>query len=123
MTNKEILKKAITKASENGYYCELKVYWALFHCDHFSFCKSQFYSTEQNYRVVNIDENGYPGEVRRWHSIYDIIFSHEFAKAFWGKRRLEFMFLDRTDINYFWEYHLQQMVLEEEPLKYLEKFL
>ena len=22
-----------------------------------------------------------------------------------------------------WEYHLQQMVLEEEPLKYLEKFL
>jgi len=42
-------------------------------------------------------------------TLNDIIFSHKFAKAFWGEEE--------------WGYQLQQMVLEKEPLKYLEKFL
>ncbi len=49
-----------------------------------------------------------------------IIFSHEFAKAFFGERNL---YLCRTFLNSGWEYHLSKMVLEKEPLKYLEKFL
>jgi len=43
---------------------------------------------------------------------YRIIFSHDFAEAFW-----------KYDITKSYLYHLQQMVLEKEPLKYLEKFL
>ncbi len=39
---------------------------------------------------------------------YSIIFSHDFAKAFFGKD---------------WRKHLQRMVLKENPLAYLEKFL
>lgn len=59
-------------------------------------------------------------------SLYDesIIFSHSFAKAFWGEEdepEREELYSDRK--FYHWQYHLQQMVLEEEPLKYLEKFL
>ena len=49
------------------------------------------------------------------------IFSHDFAKAFWG---FKLIFFDETmEAEIYWRYHLQQMVLEEEPLQYLEKFL
>jgi len=82
--------------------------------------------------------------------IYNIIFSHDFAKAFWGEA--EIFLIDQTpgwahdpgdiklvwvnekqiednDVDMWlddkesWQYHLQQMVLEKEPIKYLEKFI
>jgi hypothetical protein len=81
-----------------------------------------------------------------------LIFSHWFAKAFWGEEKTDFegypfpktdsgnLIIDSegfihdkegtlyADIDYeecplAWQYHLQQMVLEKDPLKYLEKFL
>ena len=54
---------------------------------------------------------------------YPIIFSHPFARAFWGEEAFtEGLRVDEpTPIA--WQYHLQQMVLEEEPLQYLKKFL
>ena len=68
----------------------------------------------------------------------NLLFNHElgFARAFWGEtpaictacRRSHYE--NRSDCDagcgtdyYFWQYHLQQMVLEEEPIKYLEPFL
>ena len=39
---------------------------------------------------------------------YSIIFSHSFAKAFWGEK---------------WRIHLQDMVIREEPLQYIAEFL
>jgi hypothetical protein len=67
------------------------------------------------------------------------IFTHPFAKAFWGEKLLEDeLFLDNDhwypfgdDLHgveqgfsgYVWQYHLQQMVLCENPLTYLERFL
>jgi hypothetical protein len=94
-------------------------------------------------------------------NLIQYIFSHEFAKAFWGKdkyvgfdesrgamtdynsitkeEKLILFTLDEIKNNGdeklinrldtyrsyqpLWQYHLQQMVLEENPLKYLEKFL
>ncbi len=44
------------------------------------------------------------------YNMFSIIFSHDFAKAFWG---------EEGD----WKYNLQQMVIRKEPIKYLEKFL
>ena len=41
-------------------------------------------------------------------NLFNIIFSHSFAKAFWGEDFIQ---------------HLQIMVQEEEPLKYIEKFV
>ena len=65
-----------------------------------------------------------------------MIFSHSFAKAFWGEayHQVEPKDLYSTPWDLYdglqlyqypkaWQYHLQQMVLEENPIKYLEKFL
>ncbi len=71
-----------------------------------------------------------------------VIFSHPFAKAFFGKNYIlhptetvgcsELVY--HHDLDCFknvkqhkkissWQFHLQQMVVEPEPIKYLEKFL
>jgi len=72
-----------------------------------------------------------------------LIFSHSFAKAFWGTEEQENkLILDMSAMakdeafetykklnqhkekrGYCWQYHLQQMVLEEQPLQYLRRFL
>ena len=51
-----------------------------------------------------------------------IIFDHQFAKAFWGEKQVRNNGL-LISTQPAWQYHLQQLVLCEEPLKYLEKFL
>jgi len=108
MTNEQILKKAIEKASKNvtkGLASELvnygfEIYWM-------AYMK----------KVKDIPE-GY----------YAIIFSHDFAKAFWGEKDYRTETVGELDARrnhnkLCWEYHLQKMVLTKEPLRYLEKFL
>jgi hypothetical protein len=62
-------------------------------------------------------------------TIKGILFDHDFAKAFWGDRFMSTAEEDKeigqgqTYIGKRYEYHLQQMVIEEDPIKYLEKFL
>jgi len=62
---------------------------------------------------------------------------HQFAKAFWGEDEIEtgegIEIKDNPEDKIHikigkktkpaWQHHLRQMVLEKEPLKYLEKFL
>ena len=55
----------------------------------------------------------------RW--VADIIFSHDFAKPFWGTALKQPEYY--SEPLEAWQYHLRQMVLEKEPLKYLEGFL
>ena len=112
MTNEEILKKAIDKVIENSFVDETMVTW-----DKFDIA---------TYKAI-VENKSY----------YQAIFSHNFAKAFWGKQKHEGMEYEldgycnncqnTIDENehprYCWQYHLTQMVLEKEPLKYLEKFL
>ena len=101
MTNEQILKKAIEKAVKGGFYNE-----------EIRFLK------DDDWKVEDI-------------LYYAIIFSHSFAKAFWGEKFYEGyprkikINLDKYEyvVLRIWEHHLQQMVLEEEPLKYLERFL
>ena len=66
-----------------------------------------------------------------------IIFSHDFAKAFWGEYKHDgyeyetdgYCYNCRETVDdyqspeYCWQYHLQQLVLEKDPIKYLEKFI
>ena len=48
-----------------------------------------------------------------------LLFNHDFAKAFWANEKDP-----RTNnVIWGWQYHLQEMVLEKEPLKYIERFL
>ena len=109
MTNEQILKKAIEKAVRRGFKFE-----------------HNLQATQYNFYY------------------YADIFSHDFVKAFWGEELVCDMcgkkeFSGSTDcIDWCkcitpsgsssvsqpnWQYHLQQMVLEKEPLKYLKKFL
>ena len=102
MTQEEILKKAIEKAESNGYlldgYEPSKCTWWM-----------------ECFMVGHYTE-------------FDIIFSHDFAKAFWGEKpfgRSEYVSdndFEEYEIEV-WQYHLQQMVLEENPIDYLKRGL
>ena len=108
MTNAQILKKVIRKAKKNG--------WEDNHP-----CLKALEKLEIVKDVMKHD----------WH--YAIIFSHDFAEAIWGEKEITRHFTKekirvykKSHINLkeiSWKYHLQQMVLEKEPLKYLAKFL
>jgi len=56
----------------------------------------------------------YPGVYR---SPEQLIFSHDFARALWGKEAPN----SYCQSNGFemWQYHLQQMVIADEPIAYL----
>lgn len=112
MTNEEILKKTIEKACRTGIWLNK---WSV---------------------NARIDDDGvFRSSEIEPEDAFNIIFDHDFAKAFWGEGRNRKRFeLNNTIENncdegyceYFcqpWQYHLQQMVLEEDPVKYLEQFL
>lgn len=97
MLDFEILNKAVEKAKANGWK----------------------YNVEHGPAYHTYSFKGYA-----W-----LIFDIEFAKAFWGDKAPEQQVMNYNDfmnnrhnrIN--WEFKLQQMVLEPDPLKYIEKFL
>ena len=114
MKNKEILKKAIEKIGYRSEHTDeyLRI------IDDINIVKT---ATEVIYLSKRINE-----------LVFLIIFSHNFAEAFWG----EDIIIERGVLekngnisseyeNKYkcWEYHLQQLVLEEDPIKYLEKFI
>lgn len=131
MTDKEILEKTLGKVIDKGYEPDFFV--------------GDDCETIQEYMVV-IEEYCFDCFYRE--ILPTIIFDHDFAKAFWGEEKyVDANMVDLTTENnqdeysnafedsisldgHFeyrtlptWQYHLQIMVLEKEPLKYLEKFL
>lgn len=96
MDNNQILKKAIKKAESKGWASPTSdsVEWFNFEC---------------------------------------IIFGHDFAKCFFGENEIDssdLQFNDEYNVSHWIQnhtpkyiYHLQKMVLDENPLKYLERFL
>lgn len=126
MTEKQILKKAIEKARKNGYKPDV-----------IEFTVVPYDGSLERYRVYfNFNDDG---NIETFgHDDMYIIFSHAFAKAFWGVTNgspcmksfceCEGWHEDKDrpkSEGYYprWQYHLQQMVLEENPILYLEKFL
>ena len=98
MTDEAILTKAIEKANKNGF----------------------------KPKYVGIGEYGIEVEIdgfRESTSVKTIIFSHDFAKAFW-KNETTWAFEHEGDgWGEAWQHHLKNMVLEPNPIKYLEQFL
>lgn len=76
--------------------------------------------------IEKAEKNGWKfGKIRHecshgHYSPMDVIFQHNFAKAFWGTAKTGWSANSNEEE---WQYHLQQMVLEENPIRYLEKFL
>ena len=129
MTNKEILFAAVNKASDKGY--------PGFDVEYYDFNGSIWYM-----------DNGMEYEDKAEIYIRNIIFDHSFAKAFWGEEEVDdtgrtiieaweeewkdsghftdledYQFDSDIDFQIAWMYHLRQMVLSNQPLKYLEKYL
>ena len=110
MNNEQILKKAIEKAIKNGwgnaFQKKFNEYWDL-DGEEAPYYLRAFGSGLQNLRYESI------------------IFSHEFAEAFWGNwdKKTEPLIAETLEDLQPWQYHLRKMVLEKEPIKYLERFL
>lgn len=120
MTNQEILEKAIHKALHNGWR-ELSDPWRLFDtAEHIGEGLWKFWCSGTWYQTT----------------IEPIIFNHDFAKALWGEEPKEYRISykvtsDPSKTNtlepsvsskpslYEWQYHLQNMVISEDPIKYL----
>lgn len=114
MTNKEILEKAIRKAIDNGFNPD--------GIENISNFKPTIRNTQAWVRWFNDDGK----EVIQ--DLEHVIFNHDFAKALWGEARNAGRYLafpDKDDpkhgslAEYGWRYHLQKMVIAENPLDYL----
>ncbi len=104
MTHEQILTKAIEKANAHGF--DLQIY----HKD----LASTWY--------------GLPVS-------YSLIFNHDFAKALWGDEMTCLLDGERMDVEApcnehgfkhptdYWQYHLMQMVVSEDPIAYLGEHL
>ena len=101
MTNEQILKKAIQKAVIGGLDGVL------------SWISYKDYPTIQ-IPVFSLEQNDSPDLLLIGYG--DIIHNHDFAKSFWWDK-------DLPDNQTSWQSNLQEMVLEEDKLKYLQKFL
>lgn len=168
MDREEVLQKVIEKAVKNGW-------------DFLKFIKAEKYDIEEDSVCLQVIARYQCSDKGCWHSVkYNvntIIFSHEFAKAFWGERKIKQVKPDKIYIhcqydmcydNYVteeefieeyglealeelqkndeweengdgiliagsywnnkviyegWEHYLQQLALEKDRIKYLEKFL
>lgn len=103
MTKKEIVTKAIEKAVKNG--------WSAY----------RVYNEQTRLIEVYIPEGfDFDGDI-----VIAIIFSHDFACAFWGDEDSGIIPESRLGetMGPIWQHHLCMMVLEENPLDYLAKFI
>jgi hypothetical protein len=99
MTDKEILDRVLVKMGEQCFI---------------SFFDDKTFNTYGNNLRMDL-VRGY-------------LFDHIFAKAFWGGEIYDYHEGSPTGEDFWmykpsWQYHLQQMVLEENPIRYLEQFL
>ena len=106
MTNGQILQKAVEKAVKNGYKPSGLLGGVL---------KGEI--------GVGMDPNIYNHLTNIDNQYYVYIFSHDFAKAVWKHLKECDIPEEFCSRHANWQYHLQQMVLEENPLKYLKKFI
>lgn len=116
MSNKEILEIATQKAIDRGWCNGALKYTFVGNGVHFQMSEVSF-------------------EMRSYN---DIIFNHDFAKALWGETKVNDMvdkyeLLKKKGLVYaydnanesfeydepVWMWHLQQMVIAEDPIKYL----
>lgn len=121
MSSDEILTKAIEKAQANGYKKGF-----LFSVEEL---EPYIQSVESHQECPFFECCGAPI------GVFDIIFDQEFAIAFWGKEIIpewdvEYRRMKVSDAGKQWhgnlfeyQYHLQQMAIEEDKISYLERFI
>jgi len=72
--------------------------------------------------VIDVEDKWF--SITNYNSIKGLLFSHAFAKAFWGEKTEYIELAGRLcDDVPIWQYELQKMVLEKNPIDYLRKFV
>jgi hypothetical protein len=123
MTHKEIIKTAVNKAIENGWHNHAGAEMLYF----------RMYFPSGNVLIHTKRDELTTGET---FNVPSIIFDHDFAKALWGEEPDSVPY---KQIHYFiekdgtasecrvtlqaWQYHLQQMIIAEDPIAYLGEHL
>lgn len=128
MSNKDILERVITKAIDGGYELVKTKDW-IWQVGEDTATGLCIHITPDTEKIGLITYISYPIAYER------IIFNHDFAKALWGVS--EHTTLPGTDPygeedcehceaniwdsipHYCWQYHLQQMVIADDTIKYL----
>lgn len=54
-------------------------------------------------------------------ALSDVLYDHDFAKALWGDEYINYIVGESHLYLVAWQYHLQQMVLADNPVEYLEE--
>ena len=115
MSNKEILEKAIQKAIDGGF--KWSMIWPGMPKD---------YRREIHDGDSTIAFYAYGMSPNPWYMDYaTIIFNHDFAQTIWGNREIERIERPEAGVikTYYkgkdWKQHLQQMVIADDPIKYL----
>lgn len=105
MTDREILEKAIQRATSNGWK-----YNGLF---------SRLDAPE----ILDLDmQEEQWGSIEEGQGIFNVIFSHDFAKALWGEEDYDALQGQVYDSPK-WMVMLQNMVISDNPIQYLGKSL
>lgn len=122
MTNQQIIEKAIQKAIDGGWRPDER--------------KQTFISTQLvGTQLIEITD-----AYRQLWLVNDILFNHDFAKALWGEKLLDYanihnvrysrpikpddpIWVEENRTTPAWRSHLQLMVVAEDPIKYLEKHI
>ena len=104
MGHSGVLEKAISKAIDGGW----KQPWIYIH-GNVKDKKAEF----MDRIFVDYDVVCYDGD--QTISFEEIVFRHDFAKALWGEELKKWPLYKITN----WEFHLQQMVISEDPIMYL----
>ncbi len=103
MSNQEVLERAIQKAIDGGWDMKYRG------------------SSLWNVRELSVTIADYPLH----NSPEALLFNHDFAKALWGEdlvQNLDYRQSITSDVAWVfpaWQYHLQQMVIADDPIKYL----
>lgn len=122
MTYQQILEKAITKAIEGGWLPPSHIW------DNEMTKENVRYVVREGVRDISF---GADIKGRVWLAsadnltISDLIYNHDFAKALWGTEWIDTgvpngaTWKEENITEIAWQYHLQQMVIADNPIAYL----
>jgi|SRR6201996_9685989 len=133
MTNQEILTKAIDKAIAGGWNVPKHKRDKRYKWPPTSIELSEDYGDEgsSGWWLNFPDERTWGIKLCDSYDFEDLIFNHEFCKALWGDTIMHNMadMLENGGINGRihhipnWQFHLQQMVIADDPIAYLGEHL
>ena len=114
LTKQEILEKAIQKAVEGGWRSNIDL--TLWEPKVFDHPRMGLVIGWRPNQLITYIGDDIPYQA--------VIFNHDFAKALWGEDMGYIIATEHDEtVGTAWQYHLQQMVIADDPIAYLGEHL